>query len=80
MQTWQMVKYSKKTWRKNPQNALEPRQNIIKHKMQWLAVNLRRHPFILSIFIYSVAVVNIEDTAVNGTGKKFSAFGKLIFS
>lgn len=64
-----MVKCSKKPCRNAPQNALEPRQNTSKHKMQWSDMNMRRYPLILQIFIHSGAVLNVEDTAVNGTGK-----------
>lgn len=75
-----MVKYSKKkTCRNDLQNALEPRQNTTKHKMQWLDMNMRKYLFILQIFIYSVSILNVEDTIVNGIGKNVSDFWELMF-
>lgn len=43
----------KKTCRKDPQNALESRQNTTKHEMQWSDVKMGRHPIIPPICIYS---------------------------
>lgn len=42
-------------------------------------MNMRRHPFIPLIFIYSLAVLNVEDTAMNGIGKKVSDLREFIF-